>query len=177
MKTFLTDRRRLVFGVVFVLAVNTALFGGPAPKYGRVEILRDSWGVPNVFAATDEGAMYGLGYVCAQDRGFQMHYFLRMMQGRMAEVFGDVEKKRAGGTGPKTTLEHDRVMRMFGFARAWPPVPPSPALRSVGRGSRRRSQTTLWRPTSPDPSSLRTTLPSGLMTSIPTDPSIPPPTQ
>ncbi|KPK41263.1 MAG: hypothetical protein AMJ65_09815, partial [Phycisphaerae bacterium SG8_4] len=107
MRTFLTDRKRLVFGVVFLLAVSWIAIGQAAPEYGRVELLRDSWGVPNVFAATDEGAMCGLGYACAQDRGFQMHYFLRMMQGRMAEVFGDVEKKRAGGTGPKTTLEHD----------------------------------------------------------------------
>ena len=28
---------------------------------GRVEIIRDHWGVPNVFAGTDAGAMYGLG--------------------------------------------------------------------------------------------------------------------
>ena len=118
MKKFLTDRKRLVFGVMFVLAVSGIAFGRAAPEYGRVELLRDSWGVPNVFAGTDKGAMYGLGYACAEDRGFQMHYFLRMMQGRMAEVFGDVEKHRAGGTGHKTTLEHDRVMRMFGFARA-----------------------------------------------------------
>ena len=118
MNKFRTDRERLVFGVIFVLAVSGIAFGGPASEYGPVELLRDSWGVPSVFAGTDRGAMYGLGYACAEDRGFQMHYFLRMMQGRMAEVFGDVEKHKAGGTGPKTTLEHDQVTRMFGFARA-----------------------------------------------------------
>ena len=108
----------LAFGVILTLAGTGVVSAQPAPAYGRVELLRDSWGVPNVFAETDEGAMYGLGYACAEDRGFQMHYFLRMMQGRMAEVLGDVEKDKAGGTGPKTTAEHDRVMRMFGFASA-----------------------------------------------------------
>ena len=35
------------------------------------------------------GAMYGLGYATAQERGFQMTYGLRIMQGRLAEVLGD----------------------------------------------------------------------------------------
>ncbi|UCE46473.1 MAG: penicillin acylase family protein, partial [Phycisphaerales bacterium] len=107
-----------VFAVVFLFCAVAAVSARSATQYGRVELLRDSWGVPHVFAETDEGAMYGAGYACAEDRGFQMHYFLRMMQGRMAEVFGDVEKHRARGTGPRTTLEHDRVMRMFAFAAA-----------------------------------------------------------
>ncbi|UCF16489.1 MAG: penicillin acylase family protein [Phycisphaerales bacterium] len=118
MNSFLTDRCCLMLVALFALAVTDVALGQSAAEYGRVELLRDSWGVPHVFAETDEGAMYGAGYACAEDRGFQMHYFLRMMQGRMAEVFGDVEKHRARGTGPKTTLEHDRVMRMFGFAAA-----------------------------------------------------------
>ena len=118
MKKFLIDRCCLVLVGLFVLAVIQSAPAQLAPEYGRVELLRDSWGVPHVFAETDQGAMYGAGYACAEDRGFQMHYFLRIMQGRMAEVFGDVEKSRSGGTGPKTTLEHDRVTRMFGFAPA-----------------------------------------------------------
>lgn len=118
MKKFVIDRCCLVFGILLTLVATKVALAQPAPEYGRVELLRDSWGVPHVFAETDEGAMYGLGYACAEDRGFQMHYFLRMMEGRMAEVFGDIEKNKASGTGPKTTLEHDRVMRMFGFTQA-----------------------------------------------------------
>jgi len=102
--------------VLCLLAVTAITQAAPVARYGRVDLLRDSWGAPHVFAETDEGAMYGLGYACAEDRGYQMYYFLRMMQGRMSEVFGEQDKERAGGTGPKTTLEHDRVMRMFGFA-------------------------------------------------------------
>jgi hypothetical protein len=32
-----------------------------AERHGKIELLRDRWGVPHVFAATDAGAMYGLG--------------------------------------------------------------------------------------------------------------------
>ena len=48
----------------------------------EVELIRDRWGTPHVFADTDTGAMYGLGYAAADDRGFQMHYFLRIIQGQ-----------------------------------------------------------------------------------------------
>src|SRR5512133_1735226 len=84
------------------------------PDYGRVELLRDTWGVPHVFSDTDRGAMYGLGHVTAQERGFQMTYGLRIMQGRLAEVIGD--RQKAGRRD--TALENDRRMRTFGWARA-----------------------------------------------------------
>ena len=32
--------------------------------YGKIELIRDTWGVPHVFAETDAGAMYGLGCGC-----------------------------------------------------------------------------------------------------------------
>ena len=112
-----TNQWYQVLTALLLLAVIGSTQASPPTDYGKVELLRDAWGVPHIFADTDQGAMYGLGHACAEDRGFQMYYFLRMMQGRMAEVFGDQDKERAGGTGPKTTLEHDRVMRMFGFAR------------------------------------------------------------
>ena len=35
-------------------------------------MIRDRWGVPHVFARTDEDAYYALGYVHAQDRLFQL---------------------------------------------------------------------------------------------------------
>jgi penicillin amidase len=82
--------------------------------YGKVELLRDSWGIPHVFAKTDGGAMYGLGYASAQERGFQMTYGLRIMQGRLAEVIGD----RPKGGRRETALDNDRRMRTFGWARA-----------------------------------------------------------
>ena len=85
-----------------------------APSYGTIELVRDRWGVPHVFAQSDEGAMYGLGYATAEDRGFQMYYTLRTIQGRLAEVIGDVKNVR----GNDTAVNHDRRMRTFGFYRA-----------------------------------------------------------
>jgi len=80
---------------------------------GKVEILRDEWGVPHVFADTDAGAMYGLGYVTAEDRAFQMHYSLRIIQGRLAELIGDVKKIKL----PVSSVLNDEMMRTIGYAR------------------------------------------------------------
>ena len=79
-----------------------------------VEILRDPWGIPHIFATTDEGAFYGLGYATAEDRAFQMTYSLRIIQGRLAEVAGDVKMLNRDDTA----VDHDRKMRSFGFHRA-----------------------------------------------------------
>ena len=105
------------FLTAFTLAVaagTLALAEVGAREYGKVELIRDTWGVPHVFAETDAGAMYGLGYANAEDRGFQMHYTLRIIQGRLAEVIGDVKKTRRN----ETAVQSDRKMRTFGFDRA-----------------------------------------------------------
>ncbi len=53
-----------------------------------VEIIRDRWGVPHIFAASDEDAAFALGYCHAQDRLFQMELSRRASQGRLAELLG-----------------------------------------------------------------------------------------
>ncbi|MCA9260121.1 MAG: penicillin acylase family protein [Planctomycetales bacterium] len=80
----------------------------------QTTILRDPWGVPHVFADSDAGAFYGLGYATAEDRAFQMTYALRIVQGRLAESVGNVKML----TRNDTAVEHDRKMRTFGFYRA-----------------------------------------------------------
>lgn len=79
-----------------------------------IEVLRDPWGIPHVFADTDARAFRGLGYATAEDRGFQMTYSLRIIQGRLAEVIGDVRRTNRN----ETSVDHDRKMRTFGFYRA-----------------------------------------------------------
>lgn len=88
--------------------------------YGRVELLRDKWGVPHVFAKTDAGAMYGLGYAAAEDRAFQMYYNLRIIQGRLAELVGDVKVgvTRARPQGRNSALQSDIKMRTIGYYQA-----------------------------------------------------------
>ncbi|MEN6426425.1 MAG: penicillin acylase family protein [Phycisphaerales bacterium] len=88
--------------------------------YHRVELLRDPWGVPHVFADTDAGAMYGLGYATAQDRTFQMYYNLRIIQGRLAELVGDVKVgvTRQQPQGRNSALRNDIEMRTIGYWQA-----------------------------------------------------------
>jgi penicillin amidase len=78
---------------------------------GPVEILRDPWGTPHIFSDTDEGALFGLGYASAEDRFFQMCFNRAIMQGRCAEVFGDL-----GGDG--RALASDKQLRTLGAYRA-----------------------------------------------------------
>ena len=101
-----------------VLLATTSAIGGEdvkaSPDRGRIELVRDTWGTPHIFADTDVGAMYGLGYAAAEDRAFQMYYSLCIMQGRLAELIGD--QKMPGRQ--TTAVQHDRQMRTLGFCRA-----------------------------------------------------------
>jgi penicillin amidase len=70
---------------------------------GEIEILRDSNGIPHIFAGDESGAYFGLGFVHAQDRLWQMELARRAGAGRLSEVFGE------------RALRHDRYFRTLGF--------------------------------------------------------------
>ena len=70
-----------------------------------VEILRDRNAVPHIVAGSIEDAAYGLGFVHAQDRFWQMELMRRSASGRIAEIAG-----RPG-------VPLDRAMRTYGIAR------------------------------------------------------------
>ena len=59
------------------------------PSPGEVVIHRDATGTAHIRAATEAGAMYGLGYATAQDRMVQMQLAVLAAQGRMASVTGE----------------------------------------------------------------------------------------
>ncbi len=101
-----------IWGSTSVIAQAPAV-ASPS-RFGKIELIRDQWGIPHVFAETDAGAMYGLGYATAADRAFQMVHSLRIIQGRLAETVGDVKHVRRR----ETALHNDRKMRTFGFYRA-----------------------------------------------------------
>jgi acyl-homoserine-lactone acylase len=67
----------------------------------KVEILRDDFGVPHIFAATPAGAAFGSGYAQAEDRLEEMLRNYRKAAGTMAEVFGE------------SYLEHDYRQRLW----------------------------------------------------------------
>src|SRR5204862_7369254 len=73
---------------------------------GPVEIVRDADAIPHIFASTKADAFYGLGYVPAQDRLWQMEFQRRIGHGRLSEVFG------------AATIGQDRFLRTAGFGRA-----------------------------------------------------------
>ncbi|WP_374686050.1 penicillin acylase family protein [Promineifilum sp.] len=53
-----------------------------------VEIIRDEWGVPHIYAADEHDLFFGQGYTQAQDRLFQMDLNRRLGLGRLAELTG-----------------------------------------------------------------------------------------
>ncbi len=70
---------------------------------GRIDILRDSYGIPHVRAGTTRDAFFGQGFATAQDRLWHMDYDRARAYGRWAEHIG------ADG------VEHDKTMRRFGI--------------------------------------------------------------
>jgi acyl-homoserine lactone acylase PvdQ len=53
-----------------------------------VRIVRDRWGVPHIYAKSQDDLFFAQGLVQAQDRLFQMDLWRRSVQGRVAEVLG-----------------------------------------------------------------------------------------
>ncbi|MEW5826726.1 MAG: penicillin acylase family protein [Candidatus Bipolaricaulota bacterium] len=98
-----------ILGVVAaLLSIGVLCLQGSSPSAQPVDIVRDTWGVPHVFAATDEAAMFGLGYASAGDRMLQMEYSRRIVQGRIAEMIG------SSGTDGKTPVDSDVKYRHMG---------------------------------------------------------------
>lgn len=54
-----------------------------------IEIVRDRYAVPHILAEKDADAFFGLGFVHAQDRLWQMMLMRRTAQGRLSELFGE----------------------------------------------------------------------------------------
>jgi penicillin amidase len=71
-----------------------------------VTVLRDSWGVPHIYAQSQHDLFFAQGFVTAQDRLFQMELWKRVGQGRLAEIFGpaylqrDINARRLAYRGP-----------------------------------------------------------------------------
>ena len=55
---------------------------------GDVEIIRDSFAMPHIYAGSNEDAYFALGYCMAQDRLFQMDMVRRAARGKLAEILG-----------------------------------------------------------------------------------------
>lgn len=54
----------------------------------EVEVLRDRWGIPHIYAESLDDLFLAQGFVTAQDRLWQMEVWRRWSEGRMAELIG-----------------------------------------------------------------------------------------
>ena len=68
-----------------------------------VEVRRDRWGVPHIYARTSHDVFFAQGYVVAQDRLWQMELWRRAGEGRLAEVLGP------------SFVERDRTARLLKY--------------------------------------------------------------
>ncbi|OTP67112.1 Penicillin acylase (Penicillin amidase) [Caballeronia sordidicola] len=61
------------------------------------DILIDRWGVPHIFAASEQDGFFVQGFNAARDRLFQIDLWRRRGMGQLAEVFGPayVEQDKA----------------------------------------------------------------------------------
>lgn len=73
---------------------------------GAVEVKRDASDVTHILASDPRDAWMAMGYVHAQERGWQLEFNRRIMRGTLSEVFGPA------------TLETDRMLRTLGVHRA-----------------------------------------------------------
>jgi penicillin G amidase len=94
----------------------------------KVEVLRDRWGVPHIYAQNMDDLFFAQGYVQAQDRLWQMEMWRRIGDGTLAEVIGpsavarDRQAKLLMYRGPfddsEFTSYHPEGKRIFeAFAR------------------------------------------------------------
>jgi acyl-homoserine lactone acylase PvdQ len=71
-----------------------------------VSVARDPSDVTHIKAQSPRDAWFALGYVHAQERGWQLEFNRRVMHGELSEVFGPA------------TLETDKLLRTLGVVRA-----------------------------------------------------------
>lgn len=71
-----------------LLSATVGLGSAAANAGSSVEIIRDDWGVPHVYADDVYGLYAGFGYAVAQDRLFQMEMARRSVLGTVSEVLG-----------------------------------------------------------------------------------------
>ena len=54
-----------------------------------VEIIRDTYGVPHIYAKNEPDLYFALGYAMAQDRLWQMEFLRRLGHGQLSEILGE----------------------------------------------------------------------------------------
>lgn len=71
----------------------------------KVEVYRDEYGIPHIYAQNEADLFFAQGYVTAQDRFWQMEFWRHTGQGRISEIVGEA------------TLDSDKFIRNMGWNR------------------------------------------------------------
>ncbi|NEB03141.1 penicillin acylase family protein [Streptomyces sp. SID13726] len=117
-------RARLIVLVLVLALVGAVAYGGywsvstvrasfPQTKgsislkglSGPVDVKRDGYGIPQIYASSDEDLFMAQGYVQAQDRFYEMDVRRHMTSGRLSEMFG------------KGQVDNDAFLRTLGWDR------------------------------------------------------------
>ncbi len=72
-----------------------------------VEVLRDTWGVPHIFAKNQRDLFFAQGFVQAQDRLWQMEVWRRQANGSLSEI------------GGPEFAERDKLARLVRYRGDW----------------------------------------------------------
>ncbi|HLW76249.1 MAG TPA: penicillin acylase family protein, partial [Bryobacteraceae bacterium] len=93
---------------VLLLTVCGALYAERVPGlHARVEIIRDTWGVPHIYAQNTDDLFFAQGWITAKDRLFQLDLWRRAGTGKLAEVAGP------------SALGRDRFARLLRYRGDW----------------------------------------------------------
>ncbi len=93
---------------VFVVRHSFPTYNGTVELAGLdadVEVVRDSNGIPQIYASNPADLFAAQGYVHAQDRFFEMDFRRHVTAGRLSELFG------------KDAVETDKFVRALGWRR------------------------------------------------------------
>jgi len=93
----------LVLATGLVRAENVTVEG----LLQRVEIIRDRWGVPHIYANSVHDLFFAQGFIAAKDRLWQIDLWRRIGTGKLAEVVGP------------SAIDRDRLARSVAFRGDW----------------------------------------------------------
>jgi penicillin G amidase len=101
--------------IVILTAAGVQLVKRPYPQtsgtisvaglQAPVEVYRDAYGIPHIYAQNEHDLFFAQGYVHAQDRFWQMEVWRHIGQGRLSEITG------------AATVDSDKFIRTAGWNR------------------------------------------------------------
>ncbi|HYD48991.1 MAG TPA: penicillin acylase family protein [Terriglobales bacterium] len=88
------------------------------PSHGSLEIVRDSNGVPHIYAEDERDLFAAAGYLQGADRFLFIDVLRHLGAGRLSSLFGDLAApKNVEVIGGKRVSDIDRLVRPLGFER------------------------------------------------------------